>query len=151
MPSVVTDTTGGALPEWCQSGKINESGGLTEWPKVAVLKTAVSAMAPGVRIPRPPPDRFRWRPLLFELGPAGPYVALESTISTLGLHALGLSVLETCLSGRKGLPAKELIVLRDSGVRIPSSPRNKPRDREDPGVFRSPRSSLGQLTWAFDS
>lgn len=89
--------------------------------------------------------------LLFELGPAGPCVALESTISTLGVHALGLSVLETCLSGRKGLPAKELIVLRDSGVRIPSSPRNKPRDREDPGVFRSPRSSLGQLTWAFDS
>lgn len=94
------------------SGTIDESGGLTEWPKVTVLKTVVSAMAPGVRIPRPPPDRLR--------------CGVGLTISTLGVHALGLSVLETCLSGRKGLPAKELIVLRDSGVRIPSSPLSVP-------------------------
>ena len=40
-----------------RSAMIGGSGGLTEWPKVTVLKTVVSAMAPGVRIPCPP--RFR--------------------------------------------------------------------------------------------
>ena len=32
-----------------------EPGELTEWPKVLVLKTNVSAMAPRVRIPYSPP------------------------------------------------------------------------------------------------
>jgi hypothetical protein len=31
-------------------------GGLAEWSKAAVLKTAVRATVPGVRIPHPPPQ-----------------------------------------------------------------------------------------------
>lgn len=35
--------------------KVEVSGGVAEWSKAAVLKTAVLARVPGVRIPSPPP------------------------------------------------------------------------------------------------
>lgn len=37
------------------------SGGMCEWLKQAVLKTAVRETVPGVRIPLPPPFKYMFR------------------------------------------------------------------------------------------
>src|SRR5579863_693644 len=78
------------------------SGGMCEWLKQAVLKTAVRETVPGVRIPLPPPDSLNSREFapsfLSKLATSGPFFAIPARQSGLqragflsvGPHSSGL-------------------------------------------------------------